>query len=107
MDKFDTDIEDMKNKLKDKWTPVPDFCNLPEEEKVEKINKDIPEYTMRIHFGKTDYDKDSVFLKVKLDLGEKQMNKEVKLKSDKNFDETFDWTFDKREYKSLHYIENL
>ena len=102
MDKFDTDIEDMKNKLKDKWTPVPDFCNLPEEEKVEKINKDIPEYTMRIHFGKTDYDKDSVFLKVKLDLGEKQMNKEVKLKSDKNFDETFDWTFDKREYKSLH-----
>ena len=95
IDKFDEEIEGMKEKLKDKWTPAPEYCTLPEEEKVEKINKDIPEYTMRIHFGKTDYDKDSVYLKVKLDLGEKQMNKEVKLKGDKNFDETFDWTFDK------------
>ena len=75
---------------------------MPEEEKVEKINKDIPEYTMRVHIGKTDYDKDNVVLKVTLNLGEKELNKEVKLKNEKNFDETWDWTFDKREYKSLH-----
>ena len=102
IDKFDSEIEDIKEKMKNKWIPAPDYCNMPEEEKIEKINKDIPEYTMRIHFGKTDYDKDNIYLKVKLDLGEKEMNKEVKLKSDKNFDETWDWTFEKREFKSLH-----
>ena len=102
IDKFDSEIEDIKEKMKNKWIPAPDYCNMPEEEKIEKINKDIPEYTMRIHFGKTNYDKDNIYLKVKLDLGEKEMNKEVKLKSDKNFDETWDWTFEKREFKSLH-----
>ena len=102
IDKFDEEIDKLKEKLKDKWTPAPDYCLMPQEEKVEKINKEIPEYTMRIHIGKTDYDKDNVVLKVKLNLGEKVMDKEVKLKSDKNFDETWDWTFDKREYKSLH-----
>ena len=102
IDKFDSEIEDIKEKMKNKWIPAPDYCNMPEEEKIEKINKDIPEHTMRIHFGKTDYDKDNIYLKVKLDLGEKEMNKEVKLKSDKNFDETWDWTFEKREFKSLH-----
>ena len=102
INKFDEDIEKIKEKFKDKWTPVPMYCALPQEEKIEKINKDIPEYTMRIHVGKTDYDKDNVYLKIKLNLGEREMNKEVKLKSDKNFDETWDWTFDKKEYKTLH-----
>ena len=102
IDKFDEEIEKLKEKLKDKWTPAPLYCLMPEEEKVEKINKDIPEYTMRVHIGKTDYDKDNVVLKVTLNLGEKELNKEVKLKNEKNFDETWDWTFDKREYKSLH-----
>jgi len=102
IDKFDEEIEKIKEKMKDKWTPVPEYCNTSQEEKVEKINKDIPEYTMRVHIGKTDYDKDNVYLKVKLNLGEKEMNKEVKMKKEKDFDETWDWTFDKREYKSLH-----
>ena len=66
IDKFDSEIEDIKEKMKNKWIPAPDYCNMPEEEKIEKINKDIPEYTMRIHFGKTDYDKDNIYLKVKL-----------------------------------------
>ena len=102
INKFDEEIDKMKEMLKNKWTPAPEYSTIPEEEKVEKINKDIPENTMRIHFGKTDYDKDNIYLKVKLNLGEKEMEKEVKLKSEKNFDETWDWTFDKREYKSLH-----
>ena len=102
INKFDEEIDKIKKIFNDKWTPAPECCVLPQEEKIETINKDIPEYTMRIHFGKTDYDKDNVILKVKLNLGEKEMTKEIKLKSEKNFDETFDWTFDKREYKSLH-----
>ena len=107
INKFEEEIDNIKQKFNDKWTPAPECCTLPQEEKIETINKDIPENTMRIHFGKTDYDKDNLILKVKLNLGDKEMNKEVKLKSDKNFDETFDWTFDKREYKSLHrkYLE--
>ena len=102
INKFDEEIDKIKKIFNDKWTPAPECCVLPQEEKIETINKDIPENTMRIHFGKTDYDKDNVILKVKLNLGEKEMTKEIKLKSEKNFDETFDWTFDKREYKSLH-----
>jgi hypothetical protein len=102
INKYLETIESIKENFKDKWTPAPEFCKNEEEVNVEKINNDIPEYTMRIHIGKTDYDKDNVYLKVKLMNGEKELTKEVQLKGNKDFNETWDWKFEKNEYKRLY-----
>ena len=102
INKIHETIESIKENFKDKWTPAPEIFRNEEEEKVEKINNDIPEYAMRIHIGKTDYDKDNVYLKVKLKSGEKEMTKEVQLKGNKDFNETWDWQFEKNEFKRLY-----
>lgn len=99
--KYNETIESIKEKYKDKWVPAPEFCRLEEEDKVEKINSDIPENTMRIHIGKTDYDKDNVYLKVHFKTTDKELTKDVQLKGNQDFNETWDWTFEKNEYKHL------
>ena len=101
INKYNETIENIKEKFKDKWVPAPEFCRIEEEDKVEKINNDIPENTMRIHIGKTDYEKDNVYLKVKLNTTDKELTKEIQLKGNKDFNETWDWTFEKNEYKFL------
>ena len=101
IDKYNETIESIKEKFKDKWVPAPEFCRIEEDDRVEKINNDIPEYTMRIHIGKTNYEKDNVSLKVKLKNGEKELTKEVQLKGNKDFNETWDWKFEKNEFKYL------
>ena len=102
INKYKEIIEGLNEKFKDKWVPAPEYCLNQEEEKVEKINNDIPENSMRIHIGKTNYEKDNVYLKVKLKNGDKELTKEVQLKSNKDFDETWEWKFEKNEYKYLH-----
>ena len=99
--KYNETIENIKENYKDKWTPAPEYIRLEEEDKVEKTNNDIPENTMRIHIGKTDYDKDNVYLKVHLTTTDKELTKDVQLKGAKDFNETWDWTFEKNEYKHL------
>ena len=101
INKYNETIESIKEKFKDKWVPAPEFCRVEEEDKVEKINNDIPENTMRIHIGKTDYEKDNVYIKVNLKYNEKELSKEVHLKENKDFNETWDWKFEKNEYKHL------
>ena len=102
IEKLNKIIEEIKEKFKDKWVPAPEYSKTEEEDKVEKINKDIPEYTMRIHIGKTDYDKDGVYLNVKLNYGEnKTFTKEVQMKSLNDFNESWDWKFEKNDWKYL------
>ena len=102
INKYKEIIEGINEKFKDKWVPAPEYCRNEEEEKVEKINNDIPENTIRIHIGKTNYEKDNVYLKVKLKNGDKELTKEVQLKGNKDFNETWDWQFEKNEYKNLY-----
>ena len=101
INKFNETIENIKEKFKDKWIPAPEYNLVQEEDKVEKINKDIPENAIRIHIGKTDYDKDNAYLKVKLVNNDKELVKEVHLKGNQDFNETWDWQFDKSDFKSL------
>ena len=56
---------------------------------------------MRIHIGKTDYEKDNIYIKVNLKYNEKELSKKVHLKGNKDFNETWDWKFEKNEYKYL------
>ena len=101
INKLNETIESIKEKFKDKWVPAPEFSIIEEEEKVEKIDNDVPENAIKIHIGKTDYDKDNVYLKVKLVNNEKELVKEVHLKGNQDFNETWVWQFEKNEFKSL------
>lgn len=88
--------------FKKKWVPAPIFKKEKTVQKLEKINEDVPENTLRIYVGKTDYPKDNVELIVRLNYAEKSVENVVKLKSAMNFDEKFDWTFGKSEFKFLY-----
>ena len=101
INKYHVFIESIKEKFNDKWVPAPLYYYTEEENKVENINKDIPKNVMRIHIGKTNYDKDNIYLKIKLVYDKKELVKEVHLKECQDFNETWDWIFKENEYKNL------
>ena len=53
-------------KSQDKWAPSPLFVQSREERKIEKMNRDIPEFIAKIKLGKTTYIKDKLYLIVKI-----------------------------------------
>jgi len=64
---YEKTISLLKEKFQDKWVPAPLFVEREEESSVEKINVDVPDNTLRIIFGKTNYiKKKKLYLIVKL-----------------------------------------
>ena len=53
--KYDEIINLLTEDFKNKWIPAPLYSEKEEVVKLEKINEDIPENTIRIEFKKTDY----------------------------------------------------
>ena len=96
--KYEKIVALLKEKLQDKWVPAPLYLETQEEVRKEKINKDIPDNTVRLIFGKTTYSKkDRLYLIVKL--SEKNL--------EKKFDQSHpgDWTgqvdFQTDDFRSL------
>ena len=54
-DNIENIISLLREKFQDKWVPAPLFFKKEEESSIEKINVNIPENTLRIIFGKTNY----------------------------------------------------
>ena len=99
-EKFDKIINLLKEKLQDSWVPAPLFIEQDKEIKTEIINKDVPEFHLRIIFGKTTYSKDkSLYLVVTHK--EKNHEKKFDQKAPGDWEQTFDWKYDKAEFKSL------
>ena len=99
-EKFDKIINLLKEKRQDSWVPAPLFIEQDKEFKTEVVNKDIPENTVRMIFGKTTYSKDkSLYLIVK----HQEKNKETKFdqKGPGNWEHQIDWKYDKGEFKSF------
>jgi len=97
IDEITKTIESVKETLKDKYIPVPDYIIAHEECKTEKINEDIPENVIRISVGNLTYSKSNPL--VTLIIEEKNINLKKEIKDDIN--ETFDWTLDEKQFKSL------
>ena len=98
--KIDQIINLLKEKFQDSWVPAPLFVEQDKEIKTEKINKDIPENTLRIIFGKTTYTKDqSMYLIVT----HPEKNQQIKFdqKGPGNWENQFDWKYEKGDFKSL------
>ena len=91
----------LKQYFQDTWTPAPLFAEQDKEIKYEKTNKDIPEFTLRIIFGKTTYNKDkSLYLIVRYP--EKNLEKKFEQKKAGNWEQQIDWKFDKSDFKAIY-----
>ena len=100
--KYDKLIDLLKEQNKNQWIPAPLYSKTIEEEKIEKINDKVPSNTLVIYVGKTDYDKDNIYLLFKLQYSDKTKTQAVNLKNGQNFDQEIQWQFDKSELKHLH-----
>jgi len=97
---FDKLINILKEKLQDKWVPAPLFVEQDKEIQIEKINKDIPENTLRFIFGKTSYKKNKkVYLIVSHP--KKNFEKKIDQKALGDWTNQFDWKYEKSDFKSL------
>jgi len=98
--KYDEIINILKEDFQNKWIPAPLYSETVEDTKVEIINEDVPENTLRVIFGKTDYLKNKkVFLKAKLvgtNYEEIWDQKEIG-----DWTHTFDWQLEEDEYKDI------
>ena len=100
--KYDKLIDLLKEQNKNQWIPAPLYSKTTEEEKIEKINDKVPANTLVIYIGKTDYDKDNIYLYFKLQYSDKTKTQAVYLNNGQNFDQEIQWQFDKSEFKHLH-----
>ena len=93
----------LKEKFQDIWVPAPLFIEQEKEIKSERINKDIPEFHLLIIFGKTTYSKDkSLYLIVRYSDPEKKLEKKFEQKKAGNWEQQFDWKFEKGDFKSIY-----
>lgn len=99
--KYDKLIELLKEQCKKPWIPAPLYSKTTEEVKYEKINANIPLYTMVITFGKSTYDKDKIYLYLVLNYSDKTKTEYVYPKSGSDFESEIKWAFDKSEFKHL------
>ena len=98
---FDKLINLLKQYYQDTWTPAPLFVEQDKEIKSEKVDKDIPEFQLRIIFGKTTYNKDkSIYLIVRYP--EKNLEKKFEQKKPGNWEQQIDWKFDKSDFKAIY-----
>ena len=86
-------------KQENQWTPAPLYYESEEEKKIQKINIDIPENTIRIIFGKTNYiEKENIYLVVKAI--DTKIEKTIFQKATGDWSEPIDIQFDSKDFKS-------
>ena len=100
-EKLDKILKLLIEKFQDKWVPSPLFVQSEEEIKLEKLNKDIPEYVAKVKFGKTTYKKDDrLYLIVKIP--ECNFEKTFNQKAPGDWSQEFDVKIEKNNFKSFY-----
>lgn len=100
-EKYSKIIYMLNERLQDKWVPAPLFIESQEESKVEKMNSDIPEYTVRIIFGKTTYSKkEKLYLVVSIP-GKEIEPKKFNQKNPGDWTEQVDFTVEKGDFRNI------
>ena len=97
-EKLEKLIKILLEKQQNQWIPAPLYYESEEEKKIQKINKDIPENTIRIIFGKTNYiKKKTVYLVVKV--VDTEIEKTIFQKAPGDWSEPIDIQFDSKGFK--------
>ena len=72
------------------------------EDRIEKISYEGAIFGLKVHVGKTDYDKDKTYLKIALQVNQnKVLGKQVHLKQMGDYNEEWKWEFNGDEFKSI------
>ena len=96
------EIESINGILNNKYIPVPEYVIKNEDYKIEKINKDIPENTIRISVSDLTYTKSNPLIRVNLKSDNNVINsKEIKGKNKNDINETFDWVLNEKDFNYL------
>ena len=99
--KYEKVVQLLKANKQNKWVPAPIYIQTEEEKTVQVINEDIPENTVRIIFGKTNYiKKDKLYLKVKIE--DKDIEEKISQKSPGDWSTPIDITLDQSIFKSFY-----
>ena len=98
--KYDEIINILTEDFKNKWIPAPLYSEKGEIVKLEKINEDVPEHTIRIEFRKTDYLKNKkVFIEAELKGTNYKDEWEQKAVGD--WSHIIEWQLSEDEYKDI------
>ena len=100
------EINDLKQIAASHWTPAPLIAKKEKEIKKEVSNEKIPLNVLQVHIGNTTYDKDKVYVEIKITYSGKVQCQKVHEIKKGEFNQTATFTFDKKEFKAL-YRNNL
>ena len=96
------EIESINGILNNKYIPVPEYIIQNEDYKIEKINKDIPENTIRISVSDLTYTKSNILIKINLKFNDNIINsKEIIGKNKNDINETFEWVLNEKDFNYL------
>ena len=100
-EKYDEIINILKNDFLNKWIPAPLYSDKEGGEiEVERIKEDIPENTLRIEFGKTDYLKNKKVV-ITAELKGTNYKEEWEQKEEGDWSHIIDWQLNTDEYKDI------
>ena len=109
--KYDEIINILKEDFQNKWIPAPLYSETNENTVIIKKNEDVPENTLRVIFGKTNYLKHNKKVVIKAFIPDTNYEEIWEQKEAGDWSHIFEWLFDEKEYndiseKTLEFVVN-
>ena len=109
--KYDEIINILKEDFQNKWIPAPLYSETNENTEIIKKNEDVPENTLRVIFGKTNYLKHNKKVVIKAFIPDTNYEEIWEQKEAGDWSHIFEWQFDEKEYneisgKTLEFVVN-
>jgi hypothetical protein len=107
--KYDEIINILKEDFQNKWIPAPLYSETNENTEIIKKNEDVPENTLRVIFGKTNYLKYNKKVVIKAFIPDTNYEEIWEQKEPGDWSHVIEWQFDEKEYndisqKSLEFV---
>lgn len=102
IEKLNKEIEELKQLSSSQWTPAPLFIQKEKNFKKEITNENISPNLLQVYIGNSTYDKDKVFLDVRISYSGKVQTEKIFQKPDGSFNQAFSFMFEKTEFKFLY-----
>ena len=99
-EKYDEIINILRDDFSNKWIPAPLYSEKEEKVDLEIIKEDIPENTIRIEFGTTDYAKNKKVI-LTAELEGTNYKEEWEQKAIKDWSHIIEWQLNNEDYKNL------
>jgi hypothetical protein len=109
--KYDEIINILKEDFQNKWIPAPLYSETKENTEIIKKNEDVPENTLRVIFGKTNYLKHNKKVVIRAFIPDTNYEEIWEQKEAGDWSHIFEWLFDEKEYndiseKTLEFVVN-